>query len=306
MKTLLLIPIFLLCFPLYKANAQGCSDAGFCSIGNLGHLQAAEKAYKQSLKFIFTTGVGDENVAVFTPAIEYTHYGKRWQLQGKVTGNYASGDLGNAYGAGDVFLSATYQLPTPGKWKTAFTLGTKLPLNQGNLKENGLSLPMQYQSSLGTVDLIAGVSLSSEKWKWAAGWQQPLTGTNRNNFLPVYWPNGKANAFPPTNDFKRKGDVLLRSSYRFWQKKTISVEGGLLGIYHLGKDMYINANESPKPIPIAASQGLTLNATASVDILLNKRWSLGITGGVPLVVRDVRPDGLTRSFAVAPQLMFHF
>lgn len=306
MKTLLLLPIFLLCLPLHKASAQGCSDAGFCSIGNLGHLQGAEKAHKQSLKLTFTTGVGDENVAVFTPAVEYTHFGTRWQLQGKVTGNYASGALGTAFGAGDVFLSATYKVPSQSHWKAAFTLGTKMPLNQGNLKEGGLSLPMQYQSSLGTVDLITGVSLSSEKWKWAAGWQQPLTGINRNNFLPVYWPDGKANGFPPTNDFRRKADVLLRSSYRFWQRETVSVEAGLLGIYHLGKDTYIDANESAKPIPIAGSEGLTLNATASVDISLNKRWSLGLTGGVPLVVREVRPDGLTRRFALAPQLIYHF
>lgn len=290
-----------------SANAQGCSDAGFCTIGNLNHQSASPQTkFKHSLKITLPAGIGDEEVFVFAPGLEYTFQKNSWQFSGKITGNYASGDLGDAVGAGDVFLSATYQIPSSSKLLKSFTLGTKLPLNQGNLKENGLSLPMQYQSSLGTVDLIAGVAISKEKWKVVAGLQQPLTGTNRNNFLPQYWPNGTASAYPPTNDFKRKGDVLLRTSYRFFKKSNWSLEGSLLGIYHLGEDTYINANISNKPIPITGSAGLTLNATASLEIMLNKHWSLGLVGGVPLVVRDIRPDGLTRSFVVAPQIIYQF
>ncbi|MES2647977.1 MAG: hypothetical protein V4717_13945 [Bacteroidota bacterium] len=290
-----------------NASAQGCSDAGFCSIGNLNHQSAdSQPNFKQYLKLTMPAGVGDEDVFVFTPGLEYGFQKQRWQFSGKVTGNYASGNLGNATGPGDVFLSSTYQLPSSSKWKTSVTIGTKLPLNQGNLKENNLSLPMQYQSSLGTIDLISGVALKNEKWKVAAGWQQPLTGINRNNFLPQYWPDGKAAAFPSTNDFNRKGDVLLRTSYRFIKNAKWSLEGGLLGIYHLGEDTYIDANISNKPIAIKGSAGLTLNATASLERMLNKRWALGLVGGIPLVVRDVRPDGLTRSFVVAPHIIYQF
>lgn len=289
------------------AKAQGCSDAGFCSVGNLSHSPAPGKQpSKHYLKFTLPAGVGDDDVFVFAPGLEYGYALERWQFSGKVTGNYASGNLGNATGPGDVFLSATYQLPATRKWQTSFTLGAKLPLNQGNLKADGLSLPMQYQSSLGTVDLIAGIAVSSGKWRAAAGLQQPLTGINRNNFLPQYWQNGKANAYPPTNDLDRKGDVLLRISYRVLQSKKLSFDGGLLGIYHLGEDTYIDANVSNRAIPIKGSQGLTLNATGSVELMLNQRWSVGLMGGVPLVVRDVRPDGLTRSFVIAPQLIYQF
>ncbi|MHA4844792.1 hypothetical protein ACX0G7_11540 [Flavitalea antarctica] len=288
-------------------HAQGCSDAGFCSIGNLGHSAPTENTRGMHyLKLTLPAGLGDDDVFVFSPGLEYGYSVGRWQLSGKLTGNYASGILGSAAGAGDVFLSATYALPASKGWQSSFTLGTKLPLNQSNLKEDGLSLPMQYQSSLGTVDLITGIAISSEKWKVAAGWQQPLTGINRNNFLPQYWSEDKAAAYPPTNDFNRKGDVLLRTSYRVFKKAEWSLEGGLLAIYHLGDDTYIDANISNAPIAIQGSQGLTLNITASLDIELNKRWSLGIIAGVPLVVRDVRPDGLTRSFVVAPQITYNF
>lgn len=289
------------------ADAQGCSDAGFCSIGNLNHQSAVRQtSFRHYLKLTLPAGLGDEDVFVFTPGLEYGLQKNRWQFSGKVTGNYASGDLAKAAGAGDVFLSATFQLPPTWKRTTSLTLGTKLPLNQGNLKSNGLSLPMQYQSSLGTVDLIAGVAVNTERWKLAAGWQQPLTGINRNNFLPQYWRDEKASAYPPSNDFNRKGDVLLRTSYRLFKKTRWSLEGGLLGIYHLGEDSYIDANISNRPIAIRGSSGLTLNATASFELMLNQRWSLELLGGVPLVARDVRPDGLTRSFVVAPQIIYQF
>jgi hypothetical protein len=307
MNKIFLLSASLLLFSLQQATAQGCSDAGFCTIGGLAHeTETAAKHGGNSLKLLLPIGLGDEDVFVFAPGLEYTHTLRNWQWQGRITGNYATGNLGSASGAGDIFLSATYSLPTATNLKPAFTLGAKLPLNQSNLKEDGRSLPMQYQSSLGTVDLIAGVSFTWNRWKWAAGWQEPLTGRNRNNFLPVYWNDGKAAAYPPGNDFNRKGDVLLRTNYILVKKQTITLEGGLLGIYHLGEDTYINANESANPIPITGSKGLTLNLTAAADVQLNQKWSLGITAGVPLVVRDIRPDGLTRSFVLAPQLIYHF
>jgi hypothetical protein len=301
-QALILLSVLLLSRTLV---AQGCSDAGFCTIGGLGHQQGSGPQQHRSLRLLLTTGVGDESVTVFTPAIEYTHVIKRWQLQGRLTANYASGALASVFGPGDLFLSATYALPSKSALKPSFTLGTKLPLNGGNLKAEGRSLPLQYQSSLGTVDLITGVSLLSERWNLAAGWQQPLTGINRNNFLPAYWPSGKADAFPPGNDFNRKGDVLLRGAYRYRLGRA-RMESGLLAIYHLGKDTYVDANQSLLPISIRGSEGLTLNLTSSLELPLGPRWTVGISGGVPLVVRDVRPDGLTRRFAIAPSATFHF
>jgi hypothetical protein len=306
MKQIIIISIGAFAFS-NQVRAQGCSDAGFCSIGSLDHqTNEKQKPRAGSLKLGLPVGQGDEGVFVFTPALEYSRNFGNWTGQAKLTANYASGNLGSALGLGDAYLSGTYTIPTQKKWSTSFTLGVKLPLNQGNLREKGLSLPMQYQSSLGTVDLIAGIALSSEKWKWAAGWQQPLSGRNRNQFLPVYWNTKEAMAYPPSNDFNRKGDVLLRTSYRLLNKKKTALEAGLLGIYHLANDTYVNASISNNPIAISGSQGLTLNATASFEWSAGKNWRLGLIGGVPLVVRDVRPDGLTRRFVLAPQISYEF
>jgi hypothetical protein len=308
MKTkMLIIFTFIVVIFFNKINAQGCSDAGFCTIGNMNHKATDAAIKKQKLTLILSSGIGDENVFVFTPGIQYDNrLNKNWAIQGKLTGNYADGNLGSATGLGDLFLSVTYSLNKKNNWQTSFLLGTKLPLNNSDIRTGNKPLPMQYQSSLGTVDLLAGISLSNKKWLFATAVQQPLSGTNRNTFLPAYWNTAAANKYSPTNTFNRKGDVLLRAAYTLIGKDKIDLSIGLLSIYHLGKDTYVNGNISNKPIVLNGSEGLTLNGTVAIHYRLNNKFSLGLSGGMPFVVRDIRPDGLTRKFVVSPEIVFNF
>ena len=296
------------CLTAHVSNAQGCSDAGFCTIGSLkpGHSDF-EASKKQKLSFLLSNGIGDENVYVFTPGIQYDNrLSSRWAIQTRLTGNFASGNLGNASGLGDLILSGTYSPVSKSKTIVSFLLGTKLPLNNSNLTTANKPLPMQYQSSLGTIDAIAGITLAHEKWLFAIAVQQPLTGRNRNTFLPVYWGTAAAAKYSPTNDFNRKGDVLLRADYSPKTAEKWTVHLGLLGIYHLGKDTYIDGNISKNPISLNGSDGLTLNGTFAVQYQTGRSFSLGLSGGVPFVVRDIRPDGLTRKFVISPEFVFHF
>jgi hypothetical protein len=287
--------------------AQGCSDAGFCTIGNLNQQHGTTINRGQKLTLLLPLGVGDENVLIFTPGLQYDHQlSNHWAVQGKLTANYATGNLGAATGLGDIFLSGTYLFDEKKKWKTSITLGTKLPLNLGNLKTDGISLPMQYQSSLGTIDLITGFSIANEHWQFSGGWQQPLSGINRNNFLPEYWNKSEAEKYPPSNDFKRKGDILLRVAYTIHVKQKFTLTTGLLGIYHISEDTYVNANISNNPIIIRGSQGLTLNATLAGFWKVSDHIMIGFSAGAPLLFRDVRPDGLTRSIVVAPEVRWNF
>lgn len=289
-----------------QAGAQGCSDAGFCSIGGLSYqLPAPVQKLTHEIRWSLPIGRGDDQVTVVTPTLDYTLRQKAWSWQARVTTNYASGNLGQAFGLGDVYLSGTYTTTAKSQWTTAFTLGVKLPLNQSNLREGSLSLPMQYQSSLGTFDLIAGFSVSYRRWKWAVGWQQPLSGNNQNGFLPVYWMNKAAMNYPPSYSFRRKADVLLRSAYQLLNRSGVRMELGLLGIYHLSEDSYLDEPNNNRLVLLSGSQGLTLNATASFTYEW-KNWSVGLVAAAPLVVRTIRPDGLTRSFVVAPQLGYRF
>lgn len=290
-----------------SASAQGCSDAGFCSIGSFKHQQADESSSRHKLGFQFSNGIGDESVYVFTPAIQYDlRINQHWAIQAKLTANYANGNLGSAFAPGDIIVTGSKTFPLNKKWKLIGTFGSKLPLSSSNLKTDGKSLPMQYQSSLGTVDLIAGLSAVQQKWSFSVAYQQPLTGTNGNNFLPVYFNNSSdALKYPPGNDFKRKADLLGKASYHYTKNKWTIIPG-LLGIYHLGEDSYIDGNISNKPISLKGSSGLTLNGTLSVFYKANQKISLGIVSGMPFIVRDIRPDGLTRKFVVSPELTINF
>jgi hypothetical protein len=214
--------------------------------------------------------------------------------------------LGNAGGLGDLYLSTVYSLSKRKKWLTSILLGLKLPLNSGNIKVDGKSLPMQYQSSLGTVDIITGLSVSSKHWLFATGLQLPITGSNKNSFIPVYWNSVDADKYIPTNDFNRKADVLLKAVYVIGSAKKLNLNVGLLGIYHVEEDTYIDGNLSNNPIELTGSQGLTLNLISSLRYNISRKFSLGLSAGVPLVVRDIRPDGLTRKFSISPEFIFQF
>ncbi|NOT94082.1 hypothetical protein [Ferruginibacter sp.] len=297
-----------LSFFVSKIKAQGCSDAGFCTIGNMSqHSDSYSAAKKQKLTLILSSGVGDENVFVFTPGIQYDNQlNKNWAIQAKLTGNYASGNLGTATGMGDIIFSATYSLNNNSNWQTSFLLGTKLPLNNSDIRTDNKPLPMQYQSSLGTADILGGITIKNKKWLFASAFQLPVSGANRNTFLPDYWNTAAAKKYVPTNTFKRTGDVLLRAGYTIIKKNKININVGLLGIYHLGKDTYINGNISNSPIALNGSEGLTLNGTTALHYTINHKFSIGLLAGVPFVVRDIRPDGLTRKFVVSPEFILKF
>ncbi|MGF2413571.1 MAG: hypothetical protein ACQUYJ_14665, partial [Ferruginibacter sp.] len=65
-------------------------------------------------------------------------------------------------------------------------------------------------------------------------------------------------------------------------------------------------NISNSPIALNGSEGLTLNGTTALHYTINHKFSIGLLAGVPFVVRDIRPDGLTRKFVVSPEFILKF
>jgi len=278
----------------FGARSQGCSDAGFCTLNSFK--PAAEEPKKQ-LKAGMSWGRADYRIMIISNAIEYLHpIAKNSSLDVKVTSLGQSGNGVSVYYPSDVFLNYNYAHE---KWK--FTLGAKLPLNRGNRKVQGFSLPLDYQSSLGTADLIAGVSFEIKKSKWAVAIQQPIT-QNKNEFLPAHFVNTELQAFTPTYRFKRKGDMLIRASYPFSVKK-LTVAPGALAIYHLGNDKYVDGNTEKE---IKGSDGFTVNLAFFADYKLNEKSSLHFNVGSPVVYRQARPDGLTRKVIMTLEYSFTF
>ena len=57
---------------------------------------------------------------------------------------------------------------------------------------------------------------------------------------------------------------------------------------------------------IEGSQGLTLNWNLYLDYELNNDQALQLNVGSPFIVRDTRPDGLTRSFVASLEYRIKF
>lgn len=279
--------------------AQGCSDAGVCTLpeltGSSNHLSLEHEQLKDRTSFGVSIGLGEQDVLVTTPYLVYDRMiASRFSISTKATFASSDGDLGTYSGPGDLFFTGTYLLYKDQTKSLSFTGGIKIPLDDASGEGEGQSLPMVYQSSLGTYDLILGASYATGKMRFSAGFQQPLTGANKNSFNRFTYPDVSANEFPTTTDFERKGDLLVRFTYDIpVTKGNLIIRPSLLPIYHLGNDTYTDINGNEQELDV--SRGLTLNWNLDVEWNVSASGTLRLILGSPIITRDIRPDGLTRS-----------
>jgi hypothetical protein len=57
---------------------------------------------------------------------------------------------------------------------------------------------------------------------------------------------------------------------------------------------------------IQGSAGLTLNLNAFLDYNITEKSGIQFSAGMPLLVRETRPDGLTRSFIASLEYKISF
>ncbi|MFN9998128.1 MAG: hypothetical protein ACK52X_00720, partial [bacterium] len=265
----------------------------FCTINSFKPQLAADSAknWKSHVKIGGFWGSADNSISVYGSYVElYRQFSEKLAVDAKITTLGQSGNDIAAFSVGDLFLNLNYRLTS----QVQLTVGTKIPFSQANQSSNNLPLPMDYQSSLGTFDLILGLGYSLNKLQLVAAIQQPLS-QNKNQFLSSAYPiNAPLRKFQSTNQFTRKGDVLLRIAYPVVLHSKLKMTASLLPIYHLGNDQF--RDELNRLTDIQGSKGLTLNGNLFFDYALNATNSLQLSLGAPFVVRDVRPDGLTRGF----------
>lgn len=285
-------------------TGQGCSDAGACTIPSFKpSIDNMISQKRNQFNVGLSVGTADHSIFVLTPLIGYSRkIGSSFSVDGQVTAALHSGNGVSTSGPGDVFVNINY-LPSS---KFTFTGGMKIPLSSGGrFYSDDIVFPMDYQSSLGTLDLIAGVAYKSNSWHFNFAYQQPLT-QNDNRFYPdsVSHPESPFIDFPSSFWFVRQGDILMHISRVITLNDHLTFIPGLLPIYHLGKDGFYNDQDMFENID--GSEGLTLNATLYSSIQMSDSGKLGINVGFPLIVRDVRPDGLTRSFVLGVEYSASF
>lgn len=280
--------------------AQGCSDAGFCSAGGLKS-QGADG--KSGLTFHLIAAGGEQGTGIYTFQPEWNwKIDSLHQLQVKWPIHYISGDLGNVNGLGDPIISCSRLLYEPKEWKWTGSLGARIPVNRADKSLNNRPLPMPYQTSLGTYDLIAGLSLKNDQWLFALGFQQPLIQNNENGFLLDSAVGAKELGYFNSAGLMRSGDIMLRAE-RTHEWKNWQFTGGFLPIVHLTRDTYRSSSKTIKSIE--GSEGLTFNVNLNAKYNM-KKGAAGIMLAMPLIVRENRPDGLTRAFVVGPYYTIAF
>ena len=191
--------------------AQGCSDAGICSIGN--SFQTTDKESKNGIEAGTIFGTGEADVTYISPYLTYTRtINERLSLSSKITYSVASGSFGQRGAFGDAFLIGNYNWKPKTNRKWSSLIGFKIPFTSSNLKINEFSLPLDYQSSLGTFDLIAGLNLNYKKWDFNTAVQIPVFNNNKNSYFREF---SNTDDFPSSNLFERKSDALFRATYTF-------------------------------------------------------------------------------------------
>lgn len=286
--------------------AQGCSDAGVCTIHSIKNSASAHETKKgeNDLSIGFAFGKGERFTNNYTGYIQYTRaISEKTSVTGKINYNAINGELAITSGLGDFILSANHAFDTKKKWQKSFVVGVKFPFEGSNISKGGIQLPMPYQTSLGTTDLVLAINYSRKAFGASLAVQQPLSSSNENKFLPGDYPSQPvALKYWPTNDFSRKGDIVGRVSYRFNAGEKFSIRPSLLGIYHEANDTYVDNSENRRPI--YNSKGFTLNGVVFLNYKLKSGNGFEISFGTPFIVRDQRPDGLTRKFVASLEYLF--
>ena len=282
--------------------AQGCSDAGVCTIHSFkpNGIDSLSQNHNQ-IKVGASYGAADYDITVFGNYVEYNRQiNDKFGIDAKLTSLYQTGNDISSFGLSDIFINSSYRISK----KSTVTLGFKVPLSDANRQEDGRALPMDYQSSLGTFDLVLGFGYNIGSLQLVAALQQPLTQNNNEFFAEDYPLSSPLRQFQSTNQFVRSGDVLLRASYPINFGKKFRLTPSLLPIYHLANDKYTNQDDIQ--VEIEGSQGLTLNWNVYLDYELANDQALQLNVGSPFIVRDARPDGLTRSFVASLEYRIKF
>lgn len=304
MKIKLTLITLLFLFSVEYTKAQGCSDAGICTAGAL-HSEADGETYKNSIQLYAIYGIGDGATSIFTPQVDVNiGIANKGSLQLRLPYVFTSGNLGSTNGLGDIIANYTHKLYTKDSFELRGTIGGRFATNTANLaNDTGRALPMPYQTSLGTNDLLLGISATYKKWNFAVGFQLPLSQNNQNGFIPSGLNSNDSDYFT-SNKLNRSADIVLRAERKFSYKK-FQWAIGVLPIYHIANDKVINPFIE-RIVEVPNSAGLTFNFVMSGKYPLRDNLSLNASLGFPLLVRENRPDGLTRAFVLSPSIQWFF
>ncbi len=315
-KTLGLIISFLM-IP-FLAWGQGCSDAGFCTMGAMKPDQDYQRKVQirlKSLTISYYAGFTKFNDIISAYQAELNlALSEKMSFQFKVPYMQVQGVLANTNGLGDITLSLSRNFIQNENYQVNATLGAKIPTGQPNqISADNRPLPMYYQTTLGTYDLAFGASISTKKWLFATGLQQPLNSVE-NEFLWGKWAGSEnqevARKYPRANQLFRGTDVMLRVERNFRFAK-FNLNAGLLPIWRITPDKITvqgfelqNTGEPNEVFDSESGEYISFETGKSTGLALTFLYGFGYNfsvksafkfmGGQRLRKRMINGDGLSR------------
>lgn len=287
--------------------AQGCSDAGVCTIGDFYAQRIADakkKALKNEIDLSFTYGTHGKFENFYQPQLNYRHIKKNGsffeiRLPFSISRNTALAATNS--GIGDITTTYNNKFSLSKDHPIKYSLGLRISLSNADKSDgkSAYSYPMALQNGLGTTDLLAAASYDIGKYfSIGTGVQVPVFQYNKN--VAVFYPAGAAPIIG--EGYRRNPDALLKLTGHY-QLKQLKINGGVLGIFHVANDHY---NTAAGKYLLLNSQGTTLNWTIDLSYPISKQWMLGLLYAEPLKTRTNIPDGLARSRIVSPKITYSF
>lgn len=294
---------------------QGCSDAGFCTMGAMKPDQPFNKKVPirlRSMEISFYRGTTTLSPVVYvaTADMSFNIFDSKTFFQLKLPYQAVSGNFGNTGSLGDISLCFTRNVYSAEKFDVSVSLGGKIPSNDSNLKEpGGAAFPMYYQTSLGTYDAIAGVSLVSRKWLFATGIQHPFNSIGNEfawgEWFPIYeGSDDYVRDYDQCYELKRGTDVMLRAERNF-RFARINFSVGLLPIFRVTKDEILNTNTDERT-KLDGTLGMALSGIVTAGYSFNTKSGVRLLAGHKITQRDVNPDGLTREMVTTVSYFYRF
>lgn len=299
-----------------SAYSQGCSDAGFCTMGAMQPDQNFNKNIPiqlRSVSFTLYEGQALTSPSIKAAILDLTFRAfKKYDLQVKLPYMSVSGNFGQTSGIGDISLAMTQNVKSTPEYNVMTTVGLKIPTGKADRTVEGrdMTLPMYYQTSLGTFDLVMGASYISRDWLFSAGYQQPLLHFNENDFQATTedwsWYEGGMDyvrEHAEAIDLRRGADIMFRAERNFRMSR-FNFNVGLLPIIRVSRDQ--GKNEQGEYEKLDGTRGLALSGLIGAGYRFNVYSGLSLITGFKITDREYNPDGLTRKHVINLSYTYNF
>lgn len=277
-------------------HSQGCSDAGACSIQTFNFESNSETSNdKIQLSFHQTVALGEKFIFISQTilSIQYNLTSSTY-FELRTPFIFTYGNLGYTSGVGDLILSASQDFFKKKNFQLTAIFAGRLKTNHANFNFDNLPLPMAYQTSLGTNDIIFGTQYSRTTWNLYVAYQHPY-GSNSNEYLVPDDETNPNKQYFESAYLKRGDDLYLRVQYYVNLHKNNNLKFSILNIYRIQKSEIIVDDE---PLILDGSSGLTMNLGITYTKQIKHNRALSLILAFPVIEREYRADGLTRNLII--------